>query len=134
VRQAGDLSGKIVVDCTNPVTADFSSLTLGFNTSGAEQVAAWARGASVFKAFNQTGFNVMASPAFGGVRSVMFVCGDDERRKPHALQLVADVGFEAVDAGGLVQARLLEPLAMLWINLALRQGLGRDFAFAIVRR
>jgi hypothetical protein len=47
---------------------------------------------------------------------------------------VAELGFEVVDAGALKIARLLEPLAMLWIHLALSQGLGRDFAFALLRR
>jgi predicted dinucleotide-binding enzyme len=50
------------------------------------------------------------------------------------MQLVKDVGFEALDAGDLSSARLLEPLAMLWIKLALAQGLGRDFAFLLARR
>src|SRR5438105_118638 len=57
IKQAGTLAGKVVVDCTNPLKADFSGLALGFTTSGAEQVAGWAKGAKVYKAFNQTGFN-----------------------------------------------------------------------------
>jgi predicted dinucleotide-binding enzyme len=64
----------------------------------------------------------------------MFVCGDDDAAKPMVLRLVADLGFEAVDAGELKVARLLEPLAMLWIHLAMRQGLGREIAFALLRR
>src|SRR5262249_24771470 len=58
IESAGDLTGKIVVDCTNPLKPDFSGLSIGYTTSGAEQVAQWARGANVFKAFNQTGFNI----------------------------------------------------------------------------
>jgi predicted dinucleotide-binding enzyme len=50
------------------------------------------------------------------------------------MSLVSDLGFEAVDAGPLTVARLLEPLGMLWIELALKRGRGRDFAFAMVRR
>ena len=134
IGAAGNLDGKVVVDCTNPLKADFTGLSLGYTTSGAEQVAQWAQGAKVFKAFNQTGFNIMASPDFGGQRAVMFVCGDDDAHKPTVLKLVSDVGFEAIDAGGLVHARLLEPYAMLWIHLANARGLGRDFAFAVLRR
>ena len=134
IKQAGDLSSKVVIDCTNPLQPDFSALALGFSTSGAEQVAQWAKGAKVFKAFNTTGYNVMADPVIGGTRTVMFVCGDDEAAKPAVLQLASDIGFDAIDAGKLVQARLLEPWAMLWISLAFGGSVGREFGFALLRR
>jgi predicted dinucleotide-binding enzyme len=60
-------------------------------------VAEWAKGAKVFKAFNQTGFNNMADPTFDGQRAVMFVCGDDDAQKPTVLKLAADIGFEAIE-------------------------------------
>lgn len=137
LRAAGDLSGRIVVDCTNPL--NFSpqaglSLALGFDTSGGEQVAGWAPGASVFKTLNQTGAEGMANARAFAHAPVMFVAGDDEARKPVVMGLVTDLGFEALDAGPLAQARLLEPLAMLWIDQALKRGRGRDFAFAITRK
>jgi predicted dinucleotide-binding enzyme len=131
---AGDLKGKIVIDCMNPLARDFRELSVGFSTSGGEQVAALAKGASVFKTLNHTGFANMAEPVFDHHRSVMFVCGDDEAHKAVVIELVAELGFEVVDAGALKIARLLEPLAMLWIHLAHSQGLGRDFAFALLRR
>jgi len=134
IQAAGNLAGKIVVDCTNPLSEDFTRLVVGHTTSGAEQVAQWARGASVYKAFNQVGFSIMANPKFAEGRAVMFVCGDDEARKPAVLTLAADIGFEAIDAGGLAVARLLEPNGLLWIHLALARGLGRDFAFGLLRR
>jgi predicted dinucleotide-binding enzyme len=134
VRAAGDLTGKALIDCTNPLKPDVSGLEVGFGTSGAERVAQWARGAKVFKAFNTTGSNNMADPVIDGIRTVMFVCGDDEAMKPTILRLATDVGFEAVDAGKLVQARLLEPWAMLWIHLAFSGSVGREFAFALLRR
>jgi predicted dinucleotide-binding enzyme len=134
VQAAGNLNGKVVIDCTNPVKPDLSGLEVGFSTSGAEQVAQWARGARVFKAFNTTGSNNMANPVINGIRTVMFVCGDDEALKPTVLRLAAEVGFDAVDAGKLVIARLLEPLAMLWIHLAFNRQLGREFGFALLRR
>jgi predicted dinucleotide-binding enzyme len=133
VKSAGDLTGRIVIDCTNPLKADFSGLEIGLTTSAAEKVAGWAKGSKVFKAFNTTGFNIMADPVINGVRTVMFVCGDDEAAKPKVLQLAADVGFDPVDAGKLTQARLLEPWAMLWISLAFGP-VGRDFGFALLRR
>src|SRR5437762_3231781 len=96
VRAAGDLAGKPLIDCTNPLKPDVSGLEVGFSTSGAEQVAGWARGAKVFKAFNTTGFNNMANPVINAIRTVMFVCGDDEAVKPTILQLAADGGLDAV--------------------------------------
>ena len=134
LKEAGDLTGKVVIDCTNPLTADFSGLTIGHTTSGLEQVIRWAKGAKVFKAFNQTGFNNMANPFLEDRRAVMFVCGDDQVHKPAVLQLVKDIGFEAVDAGDSDIARLLEPLGMLWIHLGLARGMGRDWAFGVLRR
>jgi len=133
VRAAGDLRGKIVIDCTNPLKLDGSGLEVGFNNSGAEQVAQWAKGAKVCKAFNTTGSNNMADPVINGIRTVMFVCGDDPTAKATVVQLAADIGFDAVDAGKLEQARLLEPWAMLWISLAYG-GMGRDIGFALLRR
>jgi 8-hydroxy-5-deazaflavin:NADPH oxidoreductase len=134
VKSAGNLSGKIVVDCTNPLKADLSGLELGQTTSGAEQIANWARGAKVFKAFNTTGFNIMADPVIQGIPTVMFVCGDDPAAKSRVLQLASDLGFDAVDAGPLTQARLLEPWAMLWIYLSIKGSAGRGFGFALLRR
>ena len=134
VRAAGDLRGKTVIDCTNPLKPDVSGLEIGFTTSGAERVAGWARGAKVFKAFNTTGSNNMADPVINGIRTVMFVCGDDEAVKPTILKLATDMGFDAVEAGKLVIARLLEPWAMLWIHLAFSGSVGREFGFALLRR
>lgn len=136
LKAAGDLSGKIVIDCTNPLGmgTDGLGLTLGFSTSGGEMVADWARGALVFKSLNQTGFANMADVTYPAGKAVMFVAGDDENAKPRVLALIGDLGFEAVDAGPLKASRLLEPFGMLWIDLALKRGQGRDFAFGILRR
>lgn len=134
IEECGNLTNKIVIDCTNPLSDDFSTLTIGLTTSGAEQVAEWAKGAKVYKAFNQTGWENMANPTVEGWKSVMFVCGDDENGKRTAIKLTEEVGFEAIDAGKLSSARLLEPYGLLWIKLAHAYGLGRDFAFALVRR
>ncbi len=137
IEAAGNLAGKIVVDCTNPVAmgADLmKGLTLGHNTSAAEQVAGWAKGAKVVKAFNTTGAGNMAEPKYGTERSLMFVAGDDAEAKRSVIALSNELGFETLDAGPLSQARLLEPLAMLWISLAYGQNLGPNFAFKLLRR
>jgi 8-hydroxy-5-deazaflavin:NADPH oxidoreductase len=137
IETAGNLSGKILVDCTNPVPigADLMrGLTIGHTTSAGEQVAAWAKGAKVVKAFNTTGAGNMAQSQFGTDRAVMFVAGDDLEAKKKVIQLSNDLGFETIDAGPLSQARLLEPVAMLWISLAYASGLGPNFAFKLIRR
>lgn len=81
ILEAVDLSDKIIIDVTNPLTPDFSSLEIGFDTSGAEKVAQWAKGAKVFKSFNQTGWENMANPVYNGKATAMLVCGDDESAK-----------------------------------------------------
>jgi predicted dinucleotide-binding enzyme len=130
----GDLAAKVLIDATNPLLPDLSGVECGTTTSGAERVANWATGAKVVKAFNTVGFDIMANPAFGGDRPVMFYCGDDAAAKKTVRVLVEQLGFEAVDAGRLSQARLLEPFALLWISLAYAGGLGREIGFKLLRR
>ena len=98
--------------------------------------SAWRNGRDglPFKTFNQTGAENMAELSGYAVAPAMFVAGDDAAHKPPVMGLVRDIGFEAIDAGPLRNARLPEPLAMLWIDQALSRGAGRDFAFAVVRR
>jgi len=138
VRNAGDLTGKVLVDATNPVALGLEGLRqgllVGHTTSAAEQVATWARGARVVKAFNTTGFGNMHDPRYGSQAATMFLCGDDTEAKAVVTQLGEELGFEMLDAGPLRIARLLEPLAMLWIHLAVFQGFGPDFAFTLQRR
>lgn len=134
VRSLGDLAGRIVFDATNPLAPQLSGLTHGFDTSAAEMIAGWAPGARVVKIFNTTGANNMANPDFNGVAATMFYCGDDADAKAAAAGLAGDLGFDPVDAGNLQQARLLEPLALLWIRLAYLQGMGREIAFKLMKR
>ena len=122
----------MLIDCTNPLTADFSGLEVGHTTSGAEQVAVWAQGALVCKAMNQIGAPMMDHPQLPST-PVMFVCGDDEAAKRTTADLVSALGFEVLDAGDLTVARLLEPYGLLWIHLALRRGLGTDWGFGLLR-
>ena len=136
VKGLGTLANKIVIDCTNPLGmgTDGLQLVLGFTTSAGEQVAAWAPGAFVFKAFNTTGANNMARAAEFATQPMMPVAGDDAQKKRIVMELVGKLGLMPVDAGPLKNARLLEPLAMVWIDQAMKRGRGRDFAFAVVDR
>lgn len=133
VKGLTDLAGKVLIDCTNPLTKELT-LSVESNSSGGELVQSWARSARVVKAFNTTGFNIMEDPTFSAGRAMMYFCGDDGPAKAVVKALVEDVGFEPVDAGPLKNSRLLEHLALLWIYSAYQFGLGRDFAFGILRK
>ena len=134
IRSCGDLTGKILIDATNPLAPNLEGLTVGCTDSGAEAVARWATGAKVVKAMNTVGYNIMADPSFPVGRVAMFYCGDDAGAKKTVAGLIDELGFEALDAGPLKQARLLEPFALLWITLALKYGYGREIGFELLRR
>lgn len=134
LRTAGDLDGRIVLDCTNPLRRTETGLALVEGASGAERTQALVPGAVVFKAFNTTGFEIMADPSVDGHRAMMPFCGDDVSRREDVRSLVQDVGFEPLDVGPLSAAGLLEHLALLWITVAFAGPYGRDFAFALLRR
>ncbi len=129
-----ELGDKPLLDCSNPLKSDLSGLEIGTTTSAGEQVAGWARSSKVVKIFNTTGFNNMTDPKYHGERLTMFYCGDDAAAKQTAAGLAHDIGFHPIDAGPLSNARLLEPVAMLWIWLAVHGGMGRDFGFQLVKR
>lgn len=136
IAAAGGFDGKIVIDATNllGMVEGGLGLTRGFSTSGAEEIAALAPGARVFKAFNQTGWENMLDAGPYPSRPVMFFAGDDDAGRSVVSALVTGAGFEAIDLGGLRAARLLEPYAMLWIELARKRGFGSDFSFALQRK
>jgi len=133
IAALGNLSGKVLVDATNPLTANLE-LALGFSDSAGETVARHAKGARVVKAFNTTGANNMANSKYAAGKLMMPVAGDDAPAKKTVMALAADLGFEPVDAGPLAMSRHLEPMAMTWIKLAYAQGLGREFGFAMLKR
>ncbi len=132
IESCGDLSDKILIDCTNPLSG--LSLDTGQGISGGEQVAALAFGAKVVKAFNMTGSKNMANPNFGNNKAAMIICGNHEEANNLVKGLAGELGFDTTIAGPLENARLLEHLAMLWINLAYVQGLGPDIAFGLLKR
>lgn len=133
-RSLGDLAGRIVIDCMNPLTRIGGQIALdrGHTTSGAETVAGWLPGAQVIKTLNQAGAEVMVHNAGMAHRPAMFMAGDDDAAKASVATLLADLGFEPFDAGALIQARILEPHALVWINQALMRGKGRNWAFSAV--
>lgn len=134
IRACGSLSGKILIDCVNPLKADLQGLATGTTTSAAEQVASWASGAKVVKAFNTIGAANFGNAQFGSQRADGFYCGDDAGAKSSVRELLDAAGLEPVDVGPLRNARWLEAMAMLWIDLAVNQKQGAGHAFKLLRR
>lgn len=126
----GDLSDKVVIDITNPLTDDYMGLTLGHSTSAAEEISKSVPTALLVKAFNTVFAPVLADGAdFGDGQTVsVLVASDNERAKQTTIALAQSMGFAIIDAGGLKNARYLEPLAGLNIFLGYGAGLGTNIA------
>ena len=124
------LQGKIVIDITNALAPDYMSLTVGHTSSAAEEIAKRIPGAHVIKAFNTIFADVLRAKASGEtVEVTVFCAGDDVQAKTKVLKLVSELGLLAVDAGALTNARYLEPVTELVIQLA--YGLGRGTRFVL---
>ena len=130
LKSAGDLDGKVVIDITNPLTADFMGLTIGHTSSAAEEIAKAVPEAKVVKAFNTVFAQVLAEgAAFGNGHFVpVYFAGDDAAAKTTVSTLIESIGFAPVDAGPLKNARYLEPLAGL--NIYFGYGAGKGTAIA----
>jgi predicted dinucleotide-binding enzyme len=129
VNVAGDLRGKVIVDPTNPLTADYMGLTMGFTTSAAEEIAKLVPQSKVVKAFNTLFAQVIDQGAdFNGTPTSGFIAGDDAAAKTTIAELLSTLGYAVVDAGGLINARYLEPLAGLNIYLGYGAGKGTQIA------
>jgi predicted dinucleotide-binding enzyme len=137
LQSAGDLSGKLVWDCTNPLKPDMSGLVLGTETSGGEQVAAWAGSrARVVKAIPPFAEQMSREGQIlleGGRSPNVFVCGDDPQARKTVAALVRDIGAEPALAGPLSNARFAEPAGMLLVQLAYRQGMGPSIGLSLLR-
>ena len=121
--QLGDLSGKIVVDVSNPETVDGRSLVLGHSISGAEIIAARADGARIVKAFNYIYAELLRAPQKSGrLNPSIFLCGDDDAARKIVSSLIASCQLQPVDCGPLRNARYLEPLALLMVHLVHEEG------------
>ena len=130
LRALGSLAGKVVIDITNPLTPDYMGLTVGFDTSAAEQIAKALPGAEVVKAFNTVFAQVLANgPALADGQVVpVYFASSSKRAGETAKALIESIGFRAVDAGDLKNAHYLEPLAGL--NIYFGYGAGQGTAIA----
>ena len=115
---AAELTGKILIDCTNPVG---SGLSHGLNNkqSGSEFVQRLAPEAQVVKAFTVYGFENLENNSFPSynVKPAMFFCGNDPHAKQTVSHLIAQLGWEPLDVGGLDQALHLEHMTLLWVRM-----------------
>lgn len=130
LQAVGSLQGKVVVDISNPLTADYMGLTLGHSTSAAEEISKAIPDAHVVKAFNTVLAQVLGQGAAlpDGSKVTVFYAGDVESAKTTVKALAESLGFTTADAGGLKNARYLEPLAGL--NIYFAYGAGRGTAIA----
>lgn len=129
IAAAGDLTGKILVDITNPITPDYMALTIGHTTSAAEEIARLAPEARVVKAFNTVFWQALPFEVRRGKAPVqVFLAADDGAAKATVAEMVEALEFEAVDAGPLANARYIEPLAELNIHLGYALGWGTKIA------
>lgn len=132
LKEAGDLSGKVIVTCSLPMEEDDSGLAIGHTSSGAEELAKRVPKARVVSAFNtlpsEVFFSVFEGDA-GDARPSVAYCSDDARAKKVAVQLITDAGFEPIDAGPLRIARYTEPFALLMGQLAYEGDRGPAVAY-----
>lgn len=129
---APELAGKVVVDATNPLRADWSPLPLADADSAAQHIAALLPGARIVKAFNTVFADVMTTAGLqrrGGQRLTAFIASDDTEAAATVTALAASLGFAPLTVGGLTQARYLEAMAHLNIAIAVGCGGGTNAGF-----
>ena len=128
-QYGGGLSGKVVIDITNPVNETMDGLVTPPDSSAAQELAASAPGAKVVKAFNTTFAATLIDGEIGGKPLDVFLAGDDEEAKATVSQLVEDGGLRPIDAGPLMRARELEATGLL--HMSMQNTLGTGFASAL---
>jgi predicted dinucleotide-binding enzyme len=116
-RSLGDLSGKIIIDPTNPLERDEEGLFVhGVTTSNAEIIQAAAPEAFVVKAFNALNWRTMVEPETASGPVTIPLVGDSDAAKATVAALVSGIGLEPIDLGPLRHARYVEGMLILWIN------------------
>lgn len=126
--------GKFVVDITNPLSPDISFLMVGGNTSAAERISERVPTAFVVKAFNSINAANLGQPEFSGEPAQLFYCGNNEDARNTVAELIDDLGFVPICCGELSNARYLEAMAMLWIQMAFVGEYGMNWSFKVIRR
>ena len=136
LKQAGDLSGRVIVSCSLPMNADDTDLVFAHTSSGAEELAKKIPKARVVSAFgtvpSEVLFDVFERRRNATKPSLVY-CGDDSKSKKTVAQLIRDVGFDPVDAGPLRIARYTEPFTLLIAQLAYEGKDGPELAYRFER-
>ncbi len=132
LKEAGNLSGKVILTCSLPMDAENSGLVLGLTTSGAEELAKKVPKAKVVGAFNTIPSEVLFGVFDGrkkATRPSLVYCGDEVGAKKIAAKLISDVGFEPIDLGRLKNARYTEPFALMVAEIAYSGKKGPEMAY-----
>ncbi len=117
VKSLGDLTGKIIIDPTNPYERGQDGLArLVVDTSAAELIQGWAPGAKVVKAFNAMSSTVMADPDSAGGPVTVPLVGDDPEAKATVAGIILAMGLETIDLGPVRDAHVVEGMLLLWVN------------------
>src|SRR5256885_1854752 len=121
LRQAngGNLTGKVVIDATNPIAdAPPDHGVLEFFTSLEESLMERLQrefpAARFVKAFNSVGNSFMVNPSFKDGPPTMFICGNFQEGKNQVRRILDQFGWETADMGTVEAARAIEPLCILW--------------------
>jgi 8-hydroxy-5-deazaflavin:NADPH oxidoreductase len=128
-QYGGGLSGKVLIDITNPVNETMDGLVTPPDGSAAQELAASAPGARVVKAFNTTFAGTLIDGEVAGRPLDVFLAGDDEEAKAIVSRLVEEGGLRPVDAGPLRRARELEAAGLL--HMSVQGTLGTGFGSAL---
>src|SRR5438309_2627094 len=132
LKQAGDLSGKVILTCSLPMDVTNTKLIVANTTSGGEELAKKVPRAHVVSAFgtvpSEVLFGVFESKR-KSTRPSLVYCGDDQSAKDVAAKLIHDVGFDPVDAGPLRIAQYTEPFGLLVGQLAYEGEGGPELAY-----
>lgn len=129
VRQFGDaLSGKVVIDITNPFNPDLTGLVTPVDSSAAQEIAKAApTGAHVVKAFNTVLGHVLAGYTPEDPRPLdVFIAGDDPGAKTRVSEFIESLALRPLDVGGLAGARWLEGASMLLMRAMLGNALNSN--------
>jgi len=133
-RYGERLSGKVVVDITNPLDfRTFDSLVVAANGSAASELAAALLEARVLKAFNTNFAATLTARTIADQPTTVLVAGDDAQAKQLLIDAVAAGGLAAVDAGSLSRARELEAVGFLQMTLAVSEQVAWTGGFALMR-
>ena len=116
VKGLGDLSGKIIIDPTNPLKRELTKFHHAVDSSNGEIIQAIAPEADVVKAFNTLGWKTMIDPATAGGPVSIPLAGNSPEAKATVSNLVTGMGLEPIDVGGIEHAHWLEGMAILLLN------------------